>query len=91
MPHPLSCPYSGRRDLARLGVDVLLMCRDCGSRLGQDGDGSWALIACPSDDRKWVARFLPALRRMRHEMRPGGAGTKASVAGTTSWDAEFDA
>jgi hypothetical protein len=64
------CPYCERwMDPKGTAEDVV--CGECGSHLARAGRGPLLVVSCPADERTWARKFLPKLRRLRTEMRPG--------------------
>jgi hypothetical protein len=82
------CPYCGWKALARVAAPEIFQCRECGTRCLAGRGGVWLTLTCPSDERKWVVRFLPKLRRIRRDLRPSKADAPLQLAGL--WDPELD-
>ena len=64
------CPYCGLRALRTGRKGEPVVCGECGSRFERVGERTLLAVSCPSDDRPWVVKFLPKLRRLRVELRP---------------------
>ena len=64
------CPYCVRKAVMDQRKSGVLVCENCGSELRRDGRFGWIMLRTPADDRVWVGKFLPKLRRLRVELRP---------------------
>ena len=73
-PKAALCPYCGFRGLSGPKKGDAARCDRCGSRFERDEVAGWRLLSCPGDDRAWAATFLPKLRGLRSDLRPGGPG-----------------
>ncbi len=64
------CPYCGRHGIEGREEDGLYHCGHCDTHCERAGRHFWILTS-PSDERLWAIRFLPRLRTLRRQMRPG--------------------
>ncbi len=64
------CPYCGRWAVRPGRATEATTCEDCGTLLAREGRGPLTICSCPTDERMWVGRALPKLRRLRRELRP---------------------
>jgi hypothetical protein len=70
------CPYCGRWGIRPVEGTALYRCDDCATRCERVGP-RLRIVSCPADDRPWVIEFLPKLRTIRRELRPGFRGVFA--------------
>lgn len=80
--HPIGtvrCPYSDEWAVRPDRDEYPVVCDCCGSRLEREGRGGLRILSSPSDERRWALKFLPKLRKLRADLRPGGFAREKSL------------